>query len=125
MYPEHAPGKSEYRNFTPRECFLLMGFDEEDYEVIAANNIKIRKDKNLYSRERFEKLAGNSIVVDVLVAIFAQVDQLNAMLWNGAYIPRNGEKRKYKKHKKVGIKTVSDITFMEKGLSKGADKFAL
>ena len=97
MYPEHAPGKSKYRNFTPRECFLLMGFDEKDYEIITENNITIRKDKKLFTRERFEKLAGNSIVVDVLVAIFTQVDQLNTMLWNGAYIPRNGVKRKYKK----------------------------
>lgn len=99
MYPEHSPGKSEYRNFTPRECFLLMGFDEKDYEIIAENNIAVRKDKNLYSRERFEKLAGNSIVVDVLVAIFSQVDELHNMLWSGAYIPRNGEKRAYRKFK--------------------------
>ncbi|SEU01138.1 DNA (cytosine-5-)-methyltransferase [Enterocloster clostridioformis] len=126
VYPEHAPGKSIYRNFTPRECFLLMGFDEQDYESVAANNIFIRKDKLLYSRERFEKLAGNSIVVDVLVAIFAQVDQLNTMLWNGAYIPRNGEKRKYKKHKQSLYKTVPEIIFTdtEKGMNKGSDNFA-
>lgn len=120
IYPEHAIGKSSYRNFTPRECFLLMGFDEADYEVVAKNNIQIRKNKYLYTRERFEKLAGNSIVVDVLVVIFEQVDQLNEMLWSGAYLPRNGEKRRYKKRKK----STSSIAFIENATNKGDDKIA-
>lgn len=97
IYPEHGPGKSIYRNFTPRECFLMMGFDEEDYDAIVENNILIRKNKYLFSREKCEKLAGNSIVVDVLVAIFRQVDELNKMLWSGQYIPRNGVKRNYQR----------------------------
>ena len=77
LYPPHATGKSEYRNFTPRECFLLMGFDERDYEIISQNNIQIKKNQFLYSKERCEKLAGNSIVVDVLMAIFRQVDEID------------------------------------------------
>lgn len=97
IYPEHGLGKSVYRNFTPRECFLMMGFDEADYDAIVENNILIRKNKYLFSREKCEKLAGNSIVVDVLVAIFRQVDELNKMLWSGQYIPRNGVKRNYQK----------------------------
>lgn len=125
MYPEHAPGKSKYRNFTPRECFLLMGFDEKDYDIIVKNNIKIRKNMYLYSRERFEKLAGNSIVVDVLVAIFTQVDQLKTMLWDSTYIPRNGEKRKYRKNKKNGLRTVSDIKFVDKEMNKGGDNLTI
>ena len=28
-----------YRNLTPRECFLLMGFDEESFEELMNNNI--------------------------------------------------------------------------------------
>ena len=125
MYPEHAPGKSKYRNFTPRECFLLMGFDEKDYDIIVKNNIKIRKNMYLYSRERFEKLAGNSIVVDVLVAIFTQVDQFKTMLWDSTYIPRNGEKRKYRKNKKNGLRTVSDIKFVDKEMNKGGDNLTI
>ncbi len=27
--------KSKYRFLTPRECFILMGFDEKDYEVLS------------------------------------------------------------------------------------------
>ena len=77
LYPEHATGKSEYRNFTPRECFLLMGFDERDYEILFRNNIQIKKNHFLYSKERCEKLAGNSIVVDVLMAIFRQIDEID------------------------------------------------
>ena len=48
------------------------------------------------------------------------------MLWNGAYIPRNGEKRKYKKHKQSLHKTVPEIIFTdtEKGMNKGSDNFA-
>ncbi len=77
LYPEHGPKKSEYRNFTPRECFLLMGFDESDYEILSQNNILVKKNQYLYSKERYEKLAGNSIVVDVLMAIFEQVNAIN------------------------------------------------
>lgn len=99
LYPEHGEGKSEYRNFTPRECFLMMGFDETDYEVLMANDLQIKKGATLYSRERCEKLAGNSIVVDVLVAIFQQVIELKQMLWSGEYLPRNGAKRPY--HKQI------------------------
>ncbi len=77
LYPQHAVGKSEYRNFTPRECFLFMGFDEEDYEILSQNNVQIKKNQLLYSKERCEKLAGNSIVVEVLMAIFRQVDEID------------------------------------------------
>ncbi len=77
LYPQHAVGKSEYRNFTPRECFLLMGFDEKDYEILSQNNLPVKKTQKLYSKERYEKLAGNSIVVDVLMAIFRQVDYID------------------------------------------------
>ena len=80
MYPEHKNGKSKYRNFTPRECFLMMGFEEKDYQSVIENNLKVRKNHFIYTRERCEKLAGNSIVVDVLMAIFAQINDLNSIL---------------------------------------------
>lgn len=101
LYPNHGTGKSQYRNFTPRECFLLMGFDEDDFARLKQNNFLIRKGKYLYSREKMEKLAGNSIVVDVLEAVFAQVIELQAQLWNTTYLPVNGKKRSYHKKKKA------------------------
>lgn len=50
------------RKLTPKECFRLMGVKDEDFERIAKN----QSDASLYH------LAGDSIVVDVLMAIFKQ-----------------------------------------------------
>lgn len=47
------------RRLTPKECWRLMGFSDEDFEKAQ----KVNSDTQLY------KQAGNSIVVDVLVAI--------------------------------------------------------
>ena len=49
------------RKLTPRECWRLMGFSDEDFDKAKATGIS---DTQLY------KQAGNSIVVDVLMAIF-------------------------------------------------------
>lgn len=100
MYPEHARGKSVYRNFTPRECFLMMGFDEKDYDALIQNDLLIRKGRFLYSRERCEKLAGNSIVVEVLMAIFRQILELNNLLWCPTSRQAYGIKRRYSMRKK-------------------------
>lgn len=48
------------RKLTPKECWRLMGFSDEDFEKAA----KVNSNSQLY------KQAGNSIVVDVLVGIF-------------------------------------------------------
>lgn len=46
------------RKLTPKECFRLMGVKDEDYEKLTV------------SKTQKYKQAGNSIVVDVLMAIF-------------------------------------------------------
>lgn len=51
------------RKLTPRECFRLMGVKDEDYDKIKNN----QSDSSLYH------LAGDSIVVNVLMAIFKQL----------------------------------------------------
>lgn len=51
------------RNLTPKECFRLMGVKEEDFEKISKN----QSDSSLYH------LAGDSIVVNVLMAIFKEL----------------------------------------------------
>ena len=51
------------RKLTPKECWRLMGFDDEDYEKAAKAN----------SNTQLYKQAGNSIVVNVLMAIFKQL----------------------------------------------------
>ena len=51
------------RKLTPRETFRLMGVKDEDYENVAKN----QSDSSLYH------LAGDSIVVNVLMAIFKEL----------------------------------------------------
>ena len=72
LYYDGGEKKAKYRNLTPRECFLLMGFDEKDFQILVDNNFKI-KGRNFWGREKLIKLAGNSIVVNVLEEIFKQI----------------------------------------------------
>lgn len=72
--------KSKYRFLTPRECFLLMGFAETDYEILINNNF-ITKGKSLFfSRDTMYRFAGNSIVVKILEQIFNQIIDLKMLL---------------------------------------------
>ena len=72
LYYDGGEKKAKYRNLTPRECFLLMGFDEKDFQILVDNNFKING-RNFWGREKLIKLAGNSIVVNVLEEIFKQI----------------------------------------------------
>lgn len=54
---------SRIRKLTPKECFRLMGVKDEDYEKIRKN----QSESSLYH------LAGDSIVVNVLMAIFKEL----------------------------------------------------
>lgn len=58
---EQIPKSFRIRKLTERECFRLMGVDDRDIDTIQASKV---------SRSQQYKLAGNSIVVDVLAAIF-------------------------------------------------------
>lgn len=51
------------RKLTPKECFRLMGFNDEDFEKAASVN----------SNTQLYKQAGNSIVVDVLEELFCMM----------------------------------------------------
>lgn len=51
------------RKLTPKECFRLMGVADTDSDKITA----------VLSKSRCYQVAGNSIVVDVLAAIFDQL----------------------------------------------------
>ena len=55
--------KVRIRQLTPKECFRLMGFSDKDFEKAK----QVNSDSQLY------KQAGNSIVVDVLMAIFGEM----------------------------------------------------
>ena len=51
------------RKLTPKECWRLQGFDDDDFYKAEAVN----------SNSQLYKQAGNSIVVDVLEAIFTNL----------------------------------------------------
>lgn len=71
---------NKYRNLTPRECFLLMGFDEKQYDLLMENNFKISGNRKMLSSSKLIQLAGNSIVVPVLEVIFRQMIEINEKL---------------------------------------------
>lgn len=63
--PSELKGKKfRIRKLTPRECFRLMGVDDKDIDKIQAAGV---------SNSAQYKLAGNSIVVDVLFHIFRKM----------------------------------------------------
>lgn len=59
------------RKLTPKECYRLMGFDDEAFERAE----KVNSNAQLY------KQAGNSIVVDVLMAIFDNLLVHSRSVW--------------------------------------------
>lgn len=71
-----------YRNLTPRECMLLMGFKEEQYDLLVENNIIISStvERRMLAPSKIIKLAGNSIVVEVLEAIFTNMLEINDLI---------------------------------------------
>lgn len=52
-----------HEHYTPKECFRLMGVSDTDADKMIA----------VLSKSRCYQVAGNSIVVDVLAAIFRQL----------------------------------------------------
>lgn len=60
LSPDFPVAKGWFRKFTPRECLRLMGFDDS-FKIVVS-------DTETY------KQSGNSIVVDVLIAILRQLD---------------------------------------------------
>ena len=52
------------RKLTPLECIRLMGFDDKDYYILKENKI---------SNSQIYKMAGNSIVVNVIEEIFKKL----------------------------------------------------
>lgn len=60
------------RKLTPRECWRLMGFSDQDFYKAAAVN----------SNTQLYRQAGNSICVNVLSAIFRQLNIKGVARWN-------------------------------------------
>lgn len=62
-------GNGQYRYLTERECLRLMGFDDSDIDKLE--EVHPRR-KNCTSSKLY-KQAGNSIVVDILMAIIKEI----------------------------------------------------
>ena len=62
-------GNGKYRYLTERECFLLMGFSEEDFRRLR----EIYPEKEKTTSSILYKQAGNSIVVPVLESILKEI----------------------------------------------------
>ena len=63
---------------------MLMGFDEDDYNILIKNDVNLtnHNKRKAFTNERLTKMAGNSIVVDVLEAVFQQLIDINEMFFN-------------------------------------------
>lgn len=60
------------RSMTPREYFRLMGFSDEDFDLLVVNGI---------SNTQLYKMAGNSIVVNVAEFLFCQIFDSENEIW--------------------------------------------
>lgn len=65
-------GNGQYRYLTERECLRLMGFDDSDINKLEEAH---PRRKNCTSSKLY-KQAGNSIVVDVLMAIIKEIHRM-------------------------------------------------
>ena len=83
LFPYNGAKGNSYRRPTIREAFLLMGFTEEEY---------IRTLGLEFSYRKMNKLIGNSIVVNVLVAIFD-------LMFGDKYRKRKRKRRRFDKKK--------------------------
>lgn len=65
-------GISNVRKLTPKEYFRLMGFDDADVDLLVKNGI---------SNSQLYKMAGNSIVVNMLEFLFCQIFDSDDEIW--------------------------------------------
>lgn len=91
LYMVSEEGRGNYRYLTPRECMLLMGFNETDYECLIKNNVELKQGTMAFTRDRIIRMAGNSIAVNVLEHVFQQFLELQDMLYPK---PAHGRRKK-------------------------------
>ena len=65
-------GNGHYRYLTERECLRLMGFDDCDIDKLE----KVHPRRKNCTSSKLYKQAGNSIVVDVLMAIIKEIHRM-------------------------------------------------
>lgn len=70
-------GRTNFRYLTPRESFILMGFTENDFNALIDNDFETRRNNTFFTRDKLNRMAGNSICVNVLEAIFTLINEIN------------------------------------------------
>jgi DNA (cytosine-5)-methyltransferase 1 len=73
-------GRGKFRYLTPRECFLFMGFTDEDFDNVIKNNPEVHKNSKLFPRDKLIRMAGNSIPVKLLEGIFLQIKMIDELI---------------------------------------------
>lgn len=112
-------GKSKFRYLTPRECLLFMGFTDQDYRNIVANNPDVHKGSLLFPRDKIIRMAGNSIPVKLLEGIFLQIKYLDDMTQVMNMDVHNKETRSYNMSKIKGKNTEPEEIVCKFLFSKG------
>ncbi len=90
-YRNGRAGKSNFRYLTGRECLLLMGFDDSDYESIMRGNFMRNVSETFFNNNKVVKMAGNSIVVPVLEEVFKQMIEIDKQLLNKATVTETAD----------------------------------
>jgi DNA (cytosine-5)-methyltransferase 1 len=65
--------KYRIRKLTPKECWRLMGYTDEDFDKASASGV---------SNSQLYKQAGNAIIRQVLMALFLQMGIQGHKRWN-------------------------------------------
>lgn len=73
-------GRGKFRYLTPRECFLFMGFTDEDFDNVIKENPEIHRNTKMLPRDKLIRMAGNSIPVKLLEGVFFQIKKLDQLL---------------------------------------------
>ena len=74
-YRSDGDQQVHYRKLSTLECWRLMGFSDKAHNDIknTMTTLKSGKERRLISNSQLAKQAGNSIVVNVLEAIFKEI----------------------------------------------------
>lgn len=69
------------RQYTPLECFRLMGFSDEDFYKIQAALIEHFYNGKDRANSQLYKMAGNSVIVPMVEYLYCQLFDNNNELW--------------------------------------------
>ncbi|AAT75661.1 deoxycytosine methylase [Mesoplasma florum L1] len=79
--------KANFRLLTPRECYMLMGFSENDFDKVLSKaeqiNFSVSVRKKTFTDSILYRQSGNSISVNVLTSIFKVIADIENKTFKG------------------------------------------